>query len=158
MDRHYFVSYSRADGGEFAGLLADRLGAGLPPCAVWMDERDMQPGVDWDEQITWAIQTCRGVLFAMTSDSVQAHSTCKSEWVWALKYKKPVIPLRVDAGADLPFRLSSREYIDFSSGFDNGLARLRTYLATIGSPTWLLQELRNQLAEAERELPRADPA
>ena len=39
-----------------------------------------------------------------------------------------------------------------------GLARLRTYLDSVGSPKWVLQELRDQLTEAERELPRADPA
>ena len=155
---HYFVSYSRIDGAEFARRLADQLIVGPPSYAVWLDARDEQPGVDWDEQITEAIQTCQGLLFAMTSDSVQAHSACKSEWVWALKYKKPVIPLRVDAGADLPFRLSSREYIDFSGSFDRGLARLRLYLDSAGSPKWVLQELRNQLAEAERELPRTDAA
>ena len=158
VDMHYFVSYSRIDGTEFARRLADQLIVGPPSYAVWLDARDEQPGVDWDEQITEAIQTCHGLLFAMTSDSVQAHSACKSEWVWALKYKKPVIPLRVDAGADLPFRLSSREYIDFSGGFDRGLARLRLYLGSVGSPKWVLQELRNQLAEAERELPRAAAA
>jgi tetratricopeptide (TPR) repeat protein len=157
MDRYYFVSYSRIDGEEFARRLADRLVADPPSHAVWLDVRDMQPGVDWDEQIKWAIQACRGLLFAMTSDSVQDHSTCKAEWVWALKYKKPIIPLRVDASADLPFRLSSRQYIDFSGGLDTGLARLHTYLDSVGSPRWVLQELRNQLAEAERELPRADP-
>ena len=158
MNGHYFVSYSRVDGAEYAGRLADRLVAGPPSYAVWLDVRDEQPGLDWDDQITEAIQTCRGLLFVITVDSVQEHSACKPEWVWALKYKKPVIPLRVDAGADLPFRLSSRQYIDFSGGFDIGLARLRTYLDSAGSPKWVLQELRYQLAEAERELPRADPA
>jgi hypothetical protein len=39
------------------------------------------------------------VLFVMTADSVQDHSVTKSEWVWALKYKKPVIPLRVVTSA-----------------------------------------------------------
>ena len=158
MDGHYFISYSRIDGAEFAGRLADRLVAGPPSHAVWLDVRDVQPGVDWDDQIRDAIQACRGLLFLMTKDSVRDHSACKSEWVWALKYKKSVIPLRADAGAGLPFRLSSRQYIDFSGGFDIGLARLRTYLGSAGSPKWVLQELRDQLTEAERELPRADPA
>ena len=38
-----------------------------------------------------------------------------------------------------------------------GLARLRRYLGWVGSPEWVLQDLRDQLAEAERELPRTDP-
>src|SRR5262249_30505627 len=98
-----------------------------------------------------------GVLFVMTADSVQDYSVAKSEWVWALKYKKPVIPLRFDADAELPFRLGSRQFLDFSDDFDAGLARLRTYLDSVGSPPWMLQDLRDQLAEAERELQRAGP-
>jgi len=125
MSGRYFISYSKADAEDCVRRLADELARGLPPYAVWLDERDTQPGFDWDIQIRDAIQTCQGLLFVMTRDSVQDHSTCKHEWGWALKYKKPVIPLRVDAAAELPFRLSSREYIDFSSGFDAGLARLR---------------------------------
>ena len=125
---------------------------------MWLDVRDERPGIDWDNQIRDAIQACPGLLFVMTRDSVQDHSACKPEWVWALKYKKPVIPLRLDADAGLPFRLSSRQYIDFSGGFEVGLAKLRIYLGSMGSPEWVLQDLRDQLTEAEWELPRADPA
>ncbi len=132
--------------------------AGPPSYSVWLDVRDERPGLDWDNQIRDAIQACPGLLFLMTRDSVQDHSACKPEWAWALKYKKPVIPLRVDAEAELPFRLSSRQYIDFSGGFEVGLAQLRIYLGWVGSPEWVLQDLRDQLTEAERELPRADPA
>jgi tetratricopeptide (TPR) repeat protein len=158
MDGHYFVSYSRVDAAGFAEQLADRLAAGPPVYPVWLDVRDVRPGADWDDQIRDAIQTCRGLLFVMTKDSVQDHSAAKAEWVWALKYKKPVIPLRADADAGLPFRLSSRQYIDFSGGFGVGLARLRIYLGWVGSLEWVLQDLRDQLTEAERELPRAGPA
>lgn len=158
VDGHYFVSYSRIDGAEFAVKLADQLAAGPPSYAVWLDKRDAEPGPDWDNQIRDAIQACRGLLFLMTNDSVQDHSGSKLEWAWALQYKKPVIPLRLDADAGLPFRLSSRQYIDFSGGFDAGLARLRIYLGSVGSPKWLLQDLRDQLTDAERELPRADLA
>ena len=157
MDGPYFISYSRVDAEDFARRLADQLVAGPPTYPVWLDARDLQPGGDWDTQIRDALQACGGVLFVMTTDSVQDHSVTKSEWVWALKYKKPVIPLRAEAGAELPFRLASRQFLDFSDGFDVGLARLRTYLDSVGSPKWVLQDLRDQLAEAERELPRADP-
>ena len=124
---------------------------------MWLDARDLQPGGDWDTQIRSALQACGGVLFVMTADGVQDHSVTKSEWVWALKYKKPVIPLLAEAGAELPFRLASRQFLDFSDGFDIGLARLRNYLSSVGSPRWVLQELRDQLTEAERELPRGGP-
>jgi TIR domain-containing protein/AAA domain-containing protein len=156
MNGRYFVSYSRVEAEAFAQRLRDELVAGPPSYGVWLDVRDIQPGADWDIQIRDALQACRGVLFVMTADSVQDHSACRDEWGWALKYKRPVIPLRVDAGAELPFRLSSRQYLDFADGFDAGLARLRRYLGWVGSPEWVLQDVRDQLAEAERELPRAD--
>jgi tetratricopeptide (TPR) repeat protein len=157
VDGPYFISYSRVDAEDFARRLADQLVAGPPSYPVWLDARDLQPGGDWDTQIRDALQACGGVLFVMTADGVQDHSVTKSEWAWALKYKKPVIPLRVEAGAELPFRLASRQFLDFSDGFDVGLARLRTYLDSVGSPRWVLQDLQDQLAEAERELPRSDP-
>jgi tetratricopeptide (TPR) repeat protein len=158
MNRCYFISYSRVDAEEFARRIADELVAGPPSHVIWLDVRDEQPGADWDTQIRDAIQSCQGVLFLMTEDSVQDYSGCKAEWALALRCKKPVIPLRVDAGAELPFRLSSREYIDFTGEFNVGLARLRKYLDGVGGPDWVLQDLRNQLREAERELPRADSA
>ena len=101
---------------------------------MWLDVRDLQPGADWDSQIKDALQACGGLLFVMTADSVQDHSVTKLEWGWALKYKKPVIPLRAEAEVELPFRLASRQFLDFSDGFDAGLARLRTYLDSVGSP------------------------
>ena len=157
MDGRLFVSYSRADGDDFAYRLADELEAGPPRYPVWVDRREIHPGrEDWDDQLTEAIQTCWALLFVMTRDSVRVGSACKDEWVWALKYKRPVIPVRVDAGARLPFRLSSRQFVDFSANFADGLADLRRHLRWMSTPEGQLQELQTRLAEAERELPRAD--
>ena len=89
----------------------------------------------------------------MTEDSVQAESTCKQEWSRALTYKKPVVPLRLDADAELPFRLGSRHYLVFDD-FPVGLARLRQHLAWMDSPEGVLAELKVRLADARRELPR----
>lgn len=159
MREGYFVSYSRVDGADFALKLADELQAGPPPTEVWVDTRELVPGrADWDDQIVEAIQTARAVLFVMTSDSVRVGSSCKDEWVAALRYKKPVIPLRVDPEAGLPFRLSSRQWVDFSEQFDVGLAQLRRYLRWADTPEGVLQELRYRLSDAERESPRVAEA
>ena len=151
----YFVSYSRVEAADLARRLADLLTAGPPSYGTWLDVRDIQPGRDWDIQVRDAIQNCTGILFLMTPDSVRDSSVTKDEWGWALKYKKPVIPLRLDANAGLPFRLQSRQYIDFSLGFEIGLAKLRSYFDWLGTSEGKLQELRFRLADAERELPRA---
>jgi hypothetical protein len=42
------------------------------------------------------------MVFVMTKDSVQPLSVCKDEWVRALRYKKPIIPLLVYREAELP--------------------------------------------------------
>ena len=156
---HYFICHSgiKADE-EFALRLADKLEAGPPEHEVWLDVRQLQPGDQWDVQIARAIRECRALLFVMTTDSVTDESECKHEWVLALKYKKPVIPLRAEADAELPFRLGSRQFVDFVGGFDRGLARLRAHLRWRDTLEGALGELRDRLGDARRELPRADSA
>jgi hypothetical protein len=153
----FFLSYSAVDGAEFALRLADTLEAGPPSYPVWLDKRDLRPGQDWDEQIEDALRTCRGLLFVMTQDSVTAESVCKQEWSRALRYQKPVIPLRLDADAEMPFRLGSRQYIEFGD-FTSGLARLRNHLAWMSTREGALAELKLRLADVRRELPRTAEA
>jgi hypothetical protein len=153
---HFFISYSAVDGTDFALKLADELAAGPPAFPVWVDKRNIRPGQDWDEQIVEAIRVCKGMIFIMTQDSVRANSVCRDEWVRALKYKKPVIPLLRHPEAELPFRLGLRGYIDFRGAFDSALARLRNHLSWMDSPPGRLQALKESLADAERELPRAE--
>ena len=157
MSEFFFISYSSVDGKDFALKLADELAAGPPAIPVWLDKRTLRPGEDWDEQVVEAIKTCKGMIFVMSADSVRPDSVCKNEWVRALKYKKPVIPLLLHRDAELPFRLGSREYIDFSGSFDTALARLRKHLAWMDSPEGQLQALKHRLSDAQRELPRAEP-
>lgn len=153
----WFISYSTVDSKEFAWQLADELTVGPPQILVWLDQRDLRPAEDWDEQIVEALQTCKGLLFIMTRDSVQPNSVCKNEWVRALKYKKPIVPLLREREAELPFRLGSRQYIDFTGSPEAALARLRKHLAWVDSPAGQLQAIKERLADAQRELPRAQP-
>ncbi len=156
---HFFICYSgiKADE-EFALRLADTLEAGPPPYRVWLDVRQLQPGDQWDVQVVRAIRECRAVLFVMTTDSVTDESECKHEWVRALKYKKPVIPLRAQREAELPFRLDPRQFVDFADAFDVGLARLRAHLRWRDTPDGVLGELRDRLGDAQRERRRAGGA
>lgn len=85
-------------------------------------------------------------------------SVCKNEWVQALRYKKPVVLVRFHAKADPPFRLNSRQYIDFTSDFETGLARLRKDLYCLSSPRGALISMEYRLNDAQRDLRRAsDP-
>jgi hypothetical protein len=155
MEGHFFLSYSKSDGLDFARALADGLLGTPPPIRVWLDERELQAGADWDEQIVEALRTCTGLLFLMTSDSVHPKSECKREWTRALRYKKPIIPLLVDAKAEMPYRLEPRQYLDFTRDHEQALARLRNHIRWRSSPHGLLQGLKERLSDAERDLPRA---
>jgi hypothetical protein len=91
----------------------------------------------------------------MTTDSVKPNSICKEEWTRALRYKKPVIPLRFHREAELPFRLGSRQYLDFTgSSVAAALDRLRDHLVWMDTPAGALQALKQRLADAERDLQR----
>lgn len=156
MSGHHFISYSTVDGADFALQLADALTAGPPELPAWLDRRELQPGEDWDEQLVEAIRICDSLLFVMTVDSVEDESVCKQEWTRALRYKKPIIPLKLHADAEMPFRLGSRQYIDFSGDFEVGLAKLRKRLQQLSSPRGVLQQLQDRLKDAQRDLRRAD--
>jgi tetratricopeptide (TPR) repeat protein len=156
MPGHHFISYSNADAEDFALKLARQLQAGPPPLPTWIDQVDIKPGQDWDDQIVAGLRECRTVLFVMTPDSVSSTSGCKQEWTRALKYKKPIIPLLLDPEAEMPFRLEPRQYIDFTGDFKTGLACLRAHLIWLDSPEGERYALEQRLADAKRALPRSE--
>lgn len=155
---HHFISYSTVDDPDFALRLYDALEGGTPSHPAWLDKRDLKPGIDWDLQIRDALRDCTTVLFVMTPDSVADNSVCRQEWSLALSYKKIVVPLRRDPAAEAPFRLQNRQHIDFSGDFDAGIARLRQHLEWLKSPAGVLQRMKDQLADAERDLRRTRDA
>ena len=163
MTRH-FISYSSADADEFALRLRRELEAGTPSFPVWLDKRDIKTGQDWDEEIAEALKSCLSLIFVMTRDSVEDESECKREWTYALRYKKPIIPVKLHADAEMPFRLAPRQHIDFTRAtesdeeFNAALARLSKHLEWLASPAGALQALKDRLADAQRDLRRAkDP-
>lgn len=156
MTDHVFISYSAADGLDFARQLADELEGGEDKFIdVWLDKRDIDPGRDWDDQIVEGIKACKCMAFVMTKDSTAPGSMTKNEWTWALKYKKVVISLRLHEDAEQPFGLGNRQWIDFTGEFEHGLAKLRKFLRGMDSPQGKLQALKDRLADAERDLRRA---
>ena len=92
--------------------LADELAGGPPAFPVWLYKRSIRPGAPWDQQVVEAIRGCEALLFLMSQDSVRDDSTCKPEWVRALRYKKPVIPLLLDENAEPPLLLETRQHVD----------------------------------------------
>lgn len=155
MQGHHFICYSPADGLDFALRLYNALVAGPPPLGVWMDKHDLRPGGDWRHEIVEALGSCTSLLFIITEDSVAPHSVCEEEWSRALRYKKPIVPLLLQANVKLPFGLANRQFIDFSGNFAQGLAKLRDHLHWLASPAGVLNQLTYELQDARRDLSRA---
>ncbi len=159
MTGHCFISYSNADGLDFASRLVNDLEGGQPFISAWFDKKNLSSsGDDWDDQISSAIKSSKCLLFVMSVDSTAENSNCKEEWAWALKYKKPVLCLLLDKKAEDQYRLNSRQKVDFSSNFDAGMAQLRKAIMRLDLPEGQLEELNHRLADANRDLRRASDA
>jgi len=157
LGRH-FICYSPLDGEAAALRLYDALTQGAPALPAWLDRRDVQrPGPAWDAQVEEALRGCASLLLVVTPDSASEHCDCAREWRRALQYKKPIVPLLFQAGVSAPFYLANRQAVDLSA-FEPALAKLRAHLAWLATPASALQQLKDRLADAERDLRGADAA
>ena len=152
---HCFISYSTADGLEFTRRLADELESSDPQILAWHDKRDIPPGSEWDEQIVEAIKTCKCLLYVMSEDSTKPSSDCKNEIVFALRYKKPIVPLLLHKNAEPILVLGTREWIDFTGNFKTGMPKLRKHIREMDLPEGILRNLNERLADAEHDLRHA---
>jgi len=137
----FFISHAKKDGRLFALELHDALE--IDGFQAWFDEKDIEPGANWDDSIDAAIRACVGMIVVMTPGSV-ASQVCKDEINLAINLGKPIIPLKITprtnaeapplqplANQEIPGRLQRRQYIDFTTAFDQGMARLRQQLHQI---------------------------
>ncbi|HAE59867.1 MAG TPA: hypothetical protein DCG54_10285 [Anaerolineae bacterium] len=155
-DGYCFISYSNGDADDFGPQLADELEGGHPYIDTWLDKRNILPGHTWDEKVPEAIKTCKCLLFVMTKDSVADNSICAEELDWALRYKKPILILRLQS-VESPFRLGKRQWIDFSNNHKAAMAKLRQAIRRLDLPEGQLDVLKDRFADANRDLERAQP-
>lgn len=124
MNGYVFISYALADGQPFARSLYDKLTA--QGIAAWMDQRGGIPGASiWADEIERAVRACDLLIFVMTPGS-KVSPNCADEWNFALKQKKPILPLFVIA-TEVPMRLDRIQYLDFTKRtLDEGFADILT--------------------------------
>lgn len=125
MDREtLFFSYAREDS-EFALKLAKDLRA--TGTNVWMDQLDIDAGEHWDLAIQNALKTCVGVLLILSPDSASSQNVM-DEVSYALDEGKQVFPV-LHRACDIPFRLRRLQYVDLTSDYETGFAKLQQALA-----------------------------
>lgn len=123
MDRTFF-SYAREDAEFVLGLARDLRAAGGD---LWLDQLDIEPGERWDRAVEAALESCPRLLVVLSPTSV-ASTNVMDEVSYALEEGKRVVPVLIRA-CKIPFRLRRVQYIDLSTGYEQGLARLLEVLA-----------------------------
>lgn len=118
-----FFSYARADAEFVLKLATDLRQAGA---SVWLDQLDIKPGARWDAAIETALHAARHLIVVLSPSSVSSNNVM-DEVSYALENGKSVIPVLI-SDCTIPFRLKRLQYIDFTTGYEPGLARLLAVL------------------------------
>jgi hypothetical protein len=110
MGDYVFVCYAREDEDFVLKLAANLKSLGDP---IWLDQWDIPTGDNWDRKIEEALRECTHLLLILSPASVKSVEVV-SEWCWALKEGKVVVPILYQP-CEIPFRLRSLQYIDLTS-------------------------------------------
>jgi tetratricopeptide (TPR) repeat protein len=90
---YVFVSYASADRERVLGVADALASAGI---ATWLDQRSIDAGMNWGEEIADAIAGCSAFIL-MSSAAALSSRNVRQEIALAWKYGKPYLPLLLDA-------------------------------------------------------------
>jgi len=122
-----FFSYARSDA-DFVLKIASALRAN--GVALWVDQLDIPKGARWDESVEGALKGCSCLVVVLSPASVSSPNVL-DEVYYSLGADKRVVPILLHT-CEIPFRLKRIQYIDFSSGYEQGYEQLLVTLT--GSP------------------------
>lgn len=123
-----FISYARKDSDYVYTLARELRRIGLD---IWIDQ-DIDPGLNWDNSIESALQTCDKMLLIVSPDSMRSENV-QDEWSYFLEEGKAVFPFVYKEG-EMSFRLRRRQYIISTNDLLTDVARIVDVLAG-GNPT-----------------------
>jgi hypothetical protein len=117
-----------------------------PGVELWLAEHDVQPGTPVANKVQKELDACQAV-FVFITEASQASTYVQQEIGWAMKAKKPIIPLvqKDLVGVDLAM-LQGAEYIplDFLHP-DEGRAALLHHLQTLAQAKAASDQLQTAL-------------
>ena len=108
-ENYTFICYSRRDAAFVTGLAARLEERG---CPLWMDQRNLGPGDDWDREIDAALAGCASLLIVLSPDAVRSGEV-RGELRSALNQKKRIVPV-LYRPCDVPRQLLNTQYLDAS--------------------------------------------
>jgi tetratricopeptide (TPR) repeat protein len=133
---HFFVSYSRSDRIAVDKLAADLRQRGY---VLWMDvdERGIEPGEDWQRELTKQMSASEGVIACISPDFL-ASPYCPQEIAQAQSENKPIYPVIVRRIADdhalATIHLEHVQYADLTINYAQGLQKLLVALPPPQAP------------------------
>ncbi|MBI1281778.1 MAG: TIR domain-containing protein [Anaerolineaceae bacterium] len=133
---HLFVSYSRSDRIAVDKLVADLRQRGY---VLWMDvdERGIEPGEDWQQELTKQMSDSEGVIACISPDFL-ASPYCPLEIAQAQRENKPIYPAIVRRLSDdhglSAIGLDHVQYTDLALNYESGLRKLLVALPSPQSP------------------------
>ncbi len=132
-----FISYSHVDRpfvDSFVPLLRRVYGHNN----VWFDDR-LRGGQLWWKEILQQISACDIFIYLLSHKSLMSKA-CQAEFDEAHRLRKPILPIRLQPGLQIPTKISQYQYIDLSKGIlPDSLAKLYgaiQFLSETTSPTY----------------------
>ena len=104
-----FVCYARQDEAFVMQVVDALLGRGV---AVWIDQRDIPAGADWNKAIDAALNACTRFLIVLSPEAVRSDEV-RSELRVALNDRKRIVPL-LYRPCQVPRQLLLKQHIDFT--------------------------------------------
>ena len=112
--RSVFVCYAHADEKFVTGLAQQLRSSGID---IWIDQRSIAKGVDWDRAIDDALRQCSCFLIVLSPNAV-ASEEVRGELRTAHDLRKPIVPV-LFRKCEIPRLLKLIQYVDLSSPFEN---------------------------------------
>ena len=129
-----FISYAGRDLKTAATLCQALEAAGF---ACWMASRDIPPGENFQIAIVRAIRAAQVMVLVFTHNSNHSEEVAK-ELALASQTRLRVVPLRMEEvlpNEAFAYEFATRQWIDFTAGWDAAMAQLRQRLAaTLAAP------------------------
>ena len=121
-----FISHASQDEAVASRIVAYLEAHGV---ACWVAPRDISPRSIYAEEITKGIQSCAACA-VIVSNAANASDAVKRELELASHYRRPFIPIRIDAtepGPGLDYYLRNAQWTDYRREGDHALDRLVTH-------------------------------
>jgi len=130
-----FISYSRVDSAFALRLVRDLKERDLE---VWLDQVEIGPGENWDDEIEKALDHAKTIMVLLSSASAKSENV-KNEIGAALERGKLVVPIVLSKGT-VPLMINRLQREDFTGDYDIALRKLLQRLSG-GSRTSTLKAI-----------------